>query len=70
MHTFQITNALNRLGHDKRTVSSVKSLWDNLLKTAKKEISGAKISNWRRPSGYFIRNESGNISYKRILRYF
>ena len=29
MHTFQITDALNSLGLDKRTVLSVKSLWDN-----------------------------------------
>ena len=44
-NNFQITDALNSLGHDKRTVSSVKNLWDDLLKTAKKEISStAKIS--------------------------
>ena len=29
MHTFQIIYALNSLGHDKRTVSSVKGLWEN-----------------------------------------
>ena len=42
MHTFQITDALNSLGHNKRIVSNVKSLWDNLLKTAKNEISASK----------------------------
>nr|XP_047124218.1 uncharacterized protein LOC124806953 [Hydra vulgaris] len=38
----EITDALNSVGYDKRTVLSVKSLWDNLLKTAKKEVCATK----------------------------
>ncbi|XP_047141360.1 uncharacterized protein LOC124816279 [Hydra vulgaris] len=38
----KITDAVNSLGFDKRTVTSVKGLWNNLLKNANKEISSTK----------------------------